>query len=177
VNDALKLEEKRQIAEDLHERFLKSAVVIVTDFKGLDVTAITELRRKLKEEQTDFQVVKNTLLVRAAKDTDVDLIRDVFKGPSAIAVSYQNPVTPAKVLTQFAKSNEKLEIKGGVMPGRVLDLDAIKALANLPSREQLLAKLLGTMNEVPTAFVRMLSEIPRGLLNVLQAVKDQKEAA
>jgi large subunit ribosomal protein L10 len=177
VNDALKLEEKRQIAEDLHERFLKSAVVIVTDFKGLDVTAITELRRKLKEQQTDFQVVKNTLLVRAAKDTDVDLIRDVFKGPSAIAVSYDDPVTPAKVLTQFAKSNEKLEIRAGVMRGRVLDLNAIKALASLPSREQLLAKLLGTMNEVPTAFVRVLSEIPRRLLNVLQAVKDQKEAA
>jgi large subunit ribosomal protein L10 len=177
VDNALKLEEKRQIAEDLHERFLKSVVVIVTDFKGLDVTAITELRRKLKEEQTEYQVVKNTLLVRAAKDTDVELIRDVFKGPSAIAVGYQNPVTPAKVLTQFAKANEKLEIRAGVMRGRVLDLDAIKALANLPSREQLLAKLLGTMNEVPTAFVRVLSETPRRLLNVLQAVKDQKEAA
>ena len=130
-----------------------------------------------KREQTDFQVVKNTLLVRAAKDTDVDLIRDVFKGPSAIAVSYEDPVTPAKVLTQFAKANEKLEIRAGVMRGRVLDLDAIKALANLPSRERLLAQLLGTMNEVPTAFVRVLSEIPRRLLNVLQAVKDQKEAA
>ena len=173
----MKLEEKRQIAEDLHERLLKSVVVIVTDFKGLDVTAITELRRKLKEEQTDFQVVKNTLLVRAAKDTDVDLIKDVFKGPSAIALNYQDPVAPAKVLTQFAKSNEKLEIKAGVMRGRALDLNAIKALANLPSRELLLARLLGTMNEVPTAFVRVLSEIPRRLLNVLQAVKDQKQAA
>lgn len=173
----MKLEEKIQIAEDLHARFLKSAVVIVTDFNGLDVTAITELRRKLKEDQTDFQVVKNTLLVRAAKDTDVDLIRAEFKGPSAIAMNYQDPVAPAKVLTQFAKANEKLEIKVGVMRGRVLDLNAIKALANLPSREQLLAKLLGTMNEVPTAFVRVLSEIPRRLLNVLQAVKDQKEAA
>ena len=170
----MKLEEKRQISEDLHERFLKSAVVIVTDFKGLDVTAITELRRKLQEEQIDFQVVKNSLLMRAAKDTDVALITDAFKGPSAIAVSYQDPVAPAKVLTQFAKSNEKLEIKAGVMRNRALDLDAIKALASLPSRDELLAKLLGTMNEVPTAFVRVLSEIPRRLLNVLQAVKDQK---
>jgi len=117
--------------------------VIVTDFKGLDVAAITELRRKLTEEQTDFQVVKNTLLRRASQDTDVDLIKDVFKGPSAIALSYQDPVAPAKVLTQFARSNEKLEIKAGVMPGRALNLQAIQALANLPPREQLLAKLLG----------------------------------
>ncbi len=173
----MKLDEKKQITEDLHERFLKSAVVIVTDFKGLDVAAITELRRKLTEEQTDFQVVKNTLLRRASQDTDVDLIKDVFKGPSAIALSYQDPVAPAKVLTQFARSNEKLEIKAGVMPGRALNLQAIQALANLPPREQLLAKLLGTMNEVPTAFVRVLSEIPRRLLNVLQAVREQKEAA
>jgi large subunit ribosomal protein L10 len=135
------------------------------------------LRRKLREENIEFQVVKNTLLARAAKDTDVDVIRDFFKGPSAVALSYDDPVAPAKVLTQFAKENEHLEIKVGVMNGKLLDTTQIKALAKLPSREVLLSQLLSALNAVPTSFVRTIAEIPRQLLNVLSAVRDQKEAA
>jgi large subunit ribosomal protein L10 len=86
-------------------------------------------------------------------------------------------VAPAKVLSQFAKENDKLEIKVGVLNGKVLDVDAVKALASLPSREVLLAQLLGTLNAVPTSFVRVLAEIPRSMLNVLTAIRDQKEAA
>ena len=92
-------------------------------------------------------------------------------------MSYDDPVAPAKVLTAFAKKNDKLDIKIGVMGGSVLDIDRIKALAELPSREALLAMLLSTLNEVPTGFVRTLSAIPVQFLNVLQAIKDQKEAA
>jgi large subunit ribosomal protein L10 len=171
----VRLEDKQKITEDLHDRFTKSAVVVVTDYKGLDVSAINELRRKLREEDIEFQVVKNTLLIRAAKDTGVALIQDYFKGPSAVALSYSDPVAPAKILTQFAKDNQKLEIKGGVLNDKVLDADAIKALAKLPSREVLLGQLLATLNEVPTSFVRTLAEIPRSLLNVLTAIRDQKE--
>ena len=171
----MRLEDKQKITEDLHDRFTKSAVVVVTDYKGLDVSAINELRRKLREEDIEFQVVKNTLLIRAAKDTGVALIQDYFKGPSAVALSYSDPVAPAKILTQFAKDNQKLEIKGGVLNDKVLDADAIKALAKLPSREVLLGQLLATLNEVPTSFVRTLAEIPRSLLNVLTAIRDQKE--
>jgi large subunit ribosomal protein L10 len=105
------------------------------------------------------------------------LIKDYFKGPSAVAISYEDPVAPAKVLTQFAKDNNKLEIKVGVLNGKVLDAQSIKALASLPSREVLLAQLLSTLNAVPTSFVRVLAEVPRSLLNVLTAIKDQKEAA
>ena len=171
----MRLEDKQKITEDLHDRFTKSAVVVVTDYKGLDVSSINELRRKLREEDIEFQVVKNTLLIRAAKDTGVALIQDYFKGPSAVALSYSDPVAPAKILTQFAKDNQKLEIKGGVLNDKVLDADAIKALAKLPSREVLLGQLLATLNEVPTSFVRTLAEIPRSLLNVLTAIRDQKE--
>jgi large subunit ribosomal protein L10 len=92
-------------------------------------------------------------------------------------LSYDDPVAPAKVLTQFAKENEKLEIRAGLLNGKVLDAGAIKALAGLPSREVLLGQLLSVMNEVPTSFVRTIAEIPRSLLNVLTAIKDQKEAA
>jgi large subunit ribosomal protein L10 len=172
----VRLEKKQKITEDLHERFSKSAIVVVADYKGLDVSAMNALRRKLREEDIEFQVAKNTLLIRAAKDTEVALIEDYFKGPSAVALSYTDPVAPAKILAQFAKDNQKLEIKGGVLKNKVLDVDAIKALAKLPSREVLLGQLLAVLNEVPTAFVRTLAEIPRSLLNVLAAIRDQKEA-
>jgi large subunit ribosomal protein L10 len=107
----------------------------------------------------------------------VALIKDHFQGPSAVALSYTDPVAPAKVLTEFAKENKNLEIKIGVMGDNVLDVNRIKALSDLPSREVLLAQLLSAFNGVPTGFVRALNDIPRRLVNVLQAIKDQKEAA
>jgi large subunit ribosomal protein L10 len=171
----LKLEAKQQITEDLHDRFARSAIIVLTDYKGLDVTSINELRRKLRDANIEYQVVKNTLLVRAAEDTEIALIKDHFKGPSAVAISYDDPVAPAKILTQFAKENDKLEIKVGVLNGKVLDVQAIKALAMLPSREVMLAHVLSTINAVPTSFVRVLAEVPRSMLNVLTAIKDQKE--
>ncbi len=173
----MRLDAKQQIAENLHERFARSAIIVLTDYKGLDVAAMNDLRRKLREANIEYQVVKNTLLVRASEDTEVAAIKDYFKGPSAVALSYDDPVAPAKVLTQFANDNEKLEIKVGVLTGKVLDVQAIKALATLPSREVLLAQFLSALNAVPTSFVRALAEIPRSLVNVLTAIKDQKEAA
>ena len=101
----MKLEAKQKITEDLHERLAKSVVIVLTDYKGLDVTSINDLRRKLRDANIEYQVVKNTLLVRAAEDTEVAVLKDHFKGPSAIAISYDDPVAPAKVLTQFAKDN------------------------------------------------------------------------
>ena len=173
----MNLKEKKRITNDLNERFTKAAVVFVTDYKGLDVAAINDLRRKLTEEEVEYQVAKNSLLIRAAEGTDVDLIKEIFKGPNAVALSYSDPVSPAKILTDFAKDNKVFEIKAGVMDGAVLDSNQIKALADLPSREVLLGMLLSTMNSIPTGFVRTLAEIPRQFLNVLQALKDQKEAA
>ncbi len=171
------LDNKKSIVEDLHERFSKSKVLIVTDYKGLDVTSINTLRRKLREADVEFKVAKNSLMVRAAENTDVDLIKDSFKGPNAIAISYDDPVAPAKVLTDFAKENEKLEIKLGVMNGKVMDQSAIVALSALPSKEALIGQLLSVINGVPTALVRTLNAVPSGFVNVLQALKDQKEAA
>ena len=173
----MKMDEKKGIVENLHERFSKSKVVILTDYKGLDVDAINDLRMKLRESEIEYQVVKNSLLIRASEGTDIELIKDRFKGPSAVALSYDDPVAPAKVLTQFAGDNENLEIKAGVMNGKVLEFSAIKALSALPSREALIGQLLSVINGVPIGFVRTLGEIPRQLLNVMQAIKEQKEAA
>jgi len=173
----LKLEDKKRIAQDLKERFDKSKVIIVTDYKGLNVTSINALRRKLREADVEYKVVKNSLLIRAAADTDVAQLNEYFKGPSAIAISYDDPVAPAKVLTEFAKDSKALEIKAGVMGDQLLDMSAIKALSDLPSREVLLGQVLSAMNGVPTAFVRALNDNIARFLNVLNAIKDQKEAA
>jgi len=173
----LKLEDKKRIAQDLKERFDKSKVIIVTDYKGLNVTSINALRRKLREADVEYKVVKNSLLIRAAADTDVAQLNEYFKGPSAIAISYDDPVAPAKVLTEFAKESKALEIKAGVMGDQMLDMSAIKALSDLPSREVLLGQVLSAMNGVPTAFVRALNDNIARFLNVLTAIKDQKEAA
>ncbi len=173
----MNLEEKKQIAESLHEKFARAKVVIVTDYKGLDVAALSALRRKLKEADIEYRVVKNSLLARAAQGTDVALITDSFKGPSAVALSYADPVAPAKVLTDFAEANNKLELKMGVLNGKALSLGAIKALSALPSREVLLARVLSAMNGVPTGFVRVLNGVPQKFLNLLIALRDRKEAA
>jgi large subunit ribosomal protein L10 len=173
----LRKEEKQQIAEDLRDRFSKVAILVLTDYKGLDVKAMNDLRRKLRAEEVEYQVVKNTLLVRASEDNDVALIKDYFKGPNAIALSYDDPISPAKVLSQFAKENDKLEIKVGVMNGQVLDANAIRALAKLPSREVLLGQFLSALNAVPVSFVRTIAAVPRSFVGVLAAIRDQKEAA
>ena len=173
----MKIEIKKKIVEDLKGKFATTKVIIVTDYKGLNVAQMTELRRKLSDADVEYQVVKNTLLNRASKDTDAELLKDVFKGPSGIALSFDDPVAPAKVLTQFAKDNQKLEIKAGVMNGKLMNLDAITALSKLPSREELLAQVLSAMNAVPTGLVRALADVPTRMVNVLNAIKEQKEAA
>jgi len=169
--------QKKQLVDELHQKFTDSKIVILTDYKGLNVSKINELRRKLTESNIEYRVVKNTLLSRASEDTDVALAKDQFVGPTAIALSYDDPVAPAKVLADFAKENDKLEIKVGVMSGKLLDVNAIMSLSALPSREVLLSQVLRTMNGVPTALVRLLSNVPEKLLYALQAIKDQKEAA
>jgi large subunit ribosomal protein L10 len=172
----LDINEKKRIAEDLQGRFEKSTIVILTDYKGLDVSTMNDLRRKLREANAEYQVAKNSLLVRASEGNDVALIKDQFKGPSAIALSYDDPVGPAKVLTDFIKENKKFEVKIGVLNGKVIDVEGIKALSSLPSREVLLAQVLSAMNAVPTSLVTALSDVPRRFVNVLQAIKDEKEA-
>lgn len=170
----MRLEKKQEVVSDFQQRFAKTKVLILTDYKGLDVQALNELRGKLRQAGSEFHVVKNSLLVRASADNDIGVIRDHFKGPSGVALSTQDPVAPAKVLMDFAKTNDKLEIKVGVLNGRALTTEDIKALAELPSREALLASLLGLLQGVPASFVRTLNAIPQKMLNLLQALKDQR---
>lgn len=173
----MELNKKKEIVTQLHEDLKKSKIVIVTDYKGLDVAAVTKLRSQLTKENIDYRVIKNTLLRRASENTSVSVLNDLFKGPSAVAISYDDPVSSAKILTKFSEENNKLEIKGGVLDGKVLDVNGIKALSSLPSREVLLSQVLSAMNAVPTGIVQVLAAVPRNMMNVLNAIKEKKEAA
>ena len=173
----MKLEEKKQIVEDLRSRFQKSQLVILTDFKGLDVASVSDLRRKLKEAGVEYKVVKNTLMARASQETPVAVMADHFKGPGAVAISYQDSVEPAKILTKFADDSKKLGIRAAVLNGALIDVSGVKALAALPPREVLLGQLLAVMAGVPTSVVRVLAGVPRALVTALSALRDQRQAA
>lgn len=173
----MKLETKKVIVEELQEKFSKAAIVILTDYKGLSVLQISDLRRKLKEADVDYQVVKNTLLRRASENTNAARAVPFFKGPSAVAISYKDPVAPAKILIDFMKDSKKLEVRVGVLGTKLVDVDGLKALASLPSREVLLSQLLSVLNGVPTGLVRALSDIQRRWVTVLTAIRDQKDTA
>jgi large subunit ribosomal protein L10 len=171
----LNRQQKEAAVKKFHEKILAMQTAILTDFRGLNVDAMNDLRRQLKAESVKYSVMKNTLLARAAQDTNMALLKDYFVGPCAVALSEEDPVAPAKVLVKFAGKNPALKIKAGVLDGKVLDIKAIEALADLPSREVLLANLLSAMKGVPTGLVVALSGVIRNLLGVLTALKDRKE--
>lgn len=169
--------QKAEIIEALKEKADRASIAVVTDFKGLKVEELTILRSKLRESGVDYQVVKNTLARIALTDGQHEVLKDSFKENCAVAFGYDDPVSCAKVLVDYAKGNKKFLLKSGSLQGTLIDAEGVKELSKLPSREELLAKALGTMNAVPTNFVSLMANVIRGMLNVLNGVKDQKEAA
>jgi len=170
-------EEKARIIEGIKDRAGRASIAVVTDFKGLTVEEVTDLRVKLRAQGVDYQVVKNTLARIALTDSSHDTIKERFKEQCAIAFGYDDPVAAAKALVDYAKVNKKFGVRFASLQGKVIDEAGVTALSTLPSKPQLLAQVLGTMNAVPTSFVSVLANVPRALLNVLTALKDQKEAA
>jgi large subunit ribosomal protein L10 len=172
----LDLKGKAQVIEEVREAYGRSSVAIVSEYRGLTVDELTELRTEVRNAGAEIRVVKNTLAKRAADGTDFEALSDYLVGPTIIALS-SDPVAPAKALSEFGKKHDKLVLKGGVLNGKVLDVKEIKALAKLPSREVLLAKLMGTMNGPIQNFVGVLAAVPGSLVRVLDQVKQQKEQA
>ena len=170
-------EQKVKQAAGLKKRFEAAKMVVLTDFTGLKVADMNDFRSKVRESGASYQVAKNTLIRLAAKDTDVELLAEHLVGPNGLVTADDDVVAPAKAVHEFAKTSKKFQIKGAVLEGKVIDADQIKALADLPSREQLLAQVLGTMNSVPGGFVQVLAAVPRGLMNALKAIEEQKQAA
>lgn len=169
-------DEKVKKVADLHERLSVSDLVVLTDFTGLDVGEMTELRAKLKEAGATYLVTKNTMLRLAAKDTSAESLAEHFVGPNGVTLAQGDVVSAAKVLHEFAKESKKFEIKVGVLEGNSIAPQDIKALADLPSREVLLAQMLGAMNAVPGGFVGVLAAVPRNFVQVLKAIEDKKAA-
>ncbi len=167
--------EKSNEVSKLKQRFEKAKTMIFADYRGLTVAEVTELRQKLYAQQSTMKVVKNRLAKLAFKDLKVEGVDPFLKGPTAIASSDADPVVPAKVLVDFAKDHEKLQLRAGFMDGMVLDVKAIIALAKLPSREVLLSKMLGSLQAPATNFVNVLAAVPRGLVTALAAIRDGKE--
>jgi large subunit ribosomal protein L10 len=168
--------QKAAIIEDIQSKMARSQIGILTDFTGLKVEDLTRLRRQLQEADGELKVVKNTLMERAvAGDSHMALLQAHFTGPNALTLAYQDPVAVAKILVKFAQEKPQFKIKAGVLGGQLLDAQAIDALSKLPAREVLMAQLLGVLKGVPTALVTVLSGVIRNLLNVLVAIKDQKE--
>ncbi|TFL14571.1 50S ribosomal protein L10 [Pusillimonas caeni] len=173
---SLNREEKAVVIEEVSAELAKAQSVIIAEYRGLDVAAVTVLRKQARESGVYLRVLKNTLVRRAVAGSPFEALSSHMSGPLMYAVS-QDPVSAAKVLAGFAKTNDKLVIAGGALPNNVLDIEGVKALATMPSREELLAKLMGTMQAPVTQFVRTLNEVPTKFVRGLAAVRDQKEAA
>jgi len=169
-------EQKNQKIQEIKESFAKAQVAIVSDPTGLTVAEITDLRRRLQKEGADYTVVKNTLAIKAVEGTDYECVGELLKGASAIAFGFNDQVAPAKILAAFTKEIDKAAFKGGVLDGKVLDVNEVKALATLPSKEELYAKMLGCINSPATGIAGCVNGVMSALVRAIDQVKEQKSA-
>ena len=168
--------EKAQLIDELHTEFGSSAHAVLLDFRGLSVTAVTEFRRRVRAAGSRYRVVKNSLALRAAKDTPFEKLSSHFDGTTGVAYTGTDPVTLAKVLIDFIKDHPQLSVKGGLVSGgQLLDREGFKALSSMPSLPELRAKLLGLLQAPAGQLVRLLNTPAGQLVRVLKA-RQEKEA-
>ena len=172
----LNRQDKATVIAEMSELVAQSSAIIIAEYRGLTVEAITKLRADARKQGVQLRVVKNTLVRRAVAGTPFEGLSDKFVGPLIYSLS-ADPVAAAKVLSTFAKKNDKLVIKGGAMANYVMDVAAVEQLASMPSREELLAKLMATMNEPIAKFVRTLNEVPARFVRTVAAYRDAQEKA
>ncbi|SFI40538.1 LSU ribosomal protein L10P [Tindallia magadiensis] len=160
------IERKKAVVEEIARKLNDSASAILYDYRGLTVEEVTELRSKFREAGIDYKVYKNTLVSRAAEMAGMDDLKEVLTGPNAIAFSYEDPVSAAKIGSEFAKEHKNLELKAGIVEGEFFNEEQVKELASIPSREVLVAKLLGSIKSPVANFAYLL-----------QAIVDKQEEA
>lgn len=160
----------------IKEKIDKAQVAVVSEYTGLSVEEITKLRRELKKEGGDYMVTKNTLAKIAIKGTPYEVLAETLKGPIAIAFGFTDQVAPAKVLSKFIKDTKKGEIIAAAMDGQLMSAEEAKALANLPSREELYAKMLGCINSPASGIANSVNAVMSSLVRAVAAVRDQKSA-
>ena len=172
------LEQKKQVVNEMVEKFKSASAGVFVDYRGLTVEEDTELRRKFREAGVEYKVVKNTLTSRAAKEVGLEALDPILNGPTALAMSVDNPVAPAKIIAEFAKKHEALEVKAGFMDGAVMSVAEVNTLAATPTREELLAKMMGSMKSPISGLVRLLNTIVEGGVEMVDlAAKKAAEAA
>lgn len=172
--------QKEAVVTEIKSWFETSKSMVLTSYKGLNVSTDTQLRRELREAGVTYKVVKNTMLRIAAKQLGIEGLDKYFEGTTAIGFSVSDPIAPAKILCEFMKKNKLEEtgilmIKAGIVDGKIVSDKEVKALATLPGREELIAKLLGSMNAPITNTVGVLSAVVRNFVYVINAIKDKKE--
>ena len=171
----LSLEEKQAVVGEIAKQLGSAQAVIVAEYRGLDVSAVTDLRTKARKSGMYLRVLKNTLARRAVKGTQFEKLSDQMAGPLMYGIA-QDPVAGAKVLAAFAKDHEQFVIKGGAMANVLMSGKDVKTLATMPSREELLARLVGTMQAPIAKLVRTMNEVPGRFVRTLAAVRDAKPA-
>ncbi len=169
-------QQKAAMVDEVSALVAQAHTIVVAEYRGLDVGSVTKLRRRARGEGVQLRVLKNTLARRAVSGTAFAGLSDKLVGPLMYGFS-ADPVSAAKVLANFAKDNDKLVLKAGAMPGFVMDEAGVKSLATLPSREELLAQLMATMQAPIGQLVRTLNEVPARFVRTLAAVRDAKEQA
>ena len=167
--------EKEQVIGELHEKMAKAKAAIVAEPKGLTVAVVTDLRKKLRDSKIDYRVVKNTLAARAAKGTPVEPIAEKFVGPTAIVMSYDDVVTPAKLLAEFMKDRENFTIRTAVVEGKVIDAKGVQALAKMPGLQELRAQIAAMIAQPATKLARIVGTPGQQLARVLGARREQLE--
>jgi large subunit ribosomal protein L10 len=170
---ALNKTEKKEAIDELHEKFVRAKAAVITGYSGIDVEQITELRSKLRQSKVEYRVVKNTLARKAVEGTGLEPLKDHFIGPIGIALGYDDVVAPAKVLSEFSKKQAKLELKVGVLDGKLLKQADIKALASLPSLNALRGKIIGLLQAPASRMVGVLAAPAGQLARVMKAKADK----
>lgn len=165
--------EKLDAVVALKESLAKAHSLVIADFRGLTVDKDTALRNQFREAGCEYKVVKNKLLGLAVKDTPMTAIKPLLRGPTAIAYSFEDASAPAKVLAKFAKTEEKLQIKGGYVEGQALDAKGVEMLSKMPGKDEMRGMFLATLNAVPQTFVRLLIAAPQSFVYLLQARQDE----
>lgn len=167
---------KNDKIEHYKKQFENAKVVVVADYRGYSVEEITKLRRNLQKEQADLTVTKNTLAKIASKGSNFEAIEELLKGPTAVAFGYGDEVGAAKILANFIKETKKGEIVGAVLDGKVLNAEDAKKLASMPSKEELYAKMLGSINSPASGIVYTINGVMSALVRAIDAVKEKKSA-
>jgi large subunit ribosomal protein L10 len=172
----LNKQEKSRIVSELQGKFGKAKGIVFTDYRGLNVEELTNLRISLRASAVEYKVVKNTLAKRAAEGTPVDAAKDILTGPIGIAIGYDDPVLVVKKVLEYSKTNDKLQIKGGVVEGGVYTPEQIKAISELPSREVQLAMLVGAMQSPLSKLAGLLNSTLTQFMYAMEGLKQQKES-